>query len=68
MVANNYNIYVCMCIYIQSFNGNEDETFNSSFDIGSLSKHYEYNPFVPDEDTESEKEDLPRLVLMGLRG
>lgn len=55
-------------MYWQSFNPTEDEAFNSSFDIDSLSKHYEYNPFVPDEDTESEKEDLPCLVLMGLRG
>ncbi|VVC25501.1 Gtr1/RagA G protein,P-loop containing nucleoside triphosphate hydrolase [Cinara cedri] len=51
-----------------SFSPTDDENFNSSFEIGSLSKNYEYNPFIQDEDTESEKEDLPRLLLMGLRG
>lgn len=52
----------------QSFNRGEDEAFNSNFNIGSLPKHYEYNPFVADEDTESDKEDLPCVLLMGSRG
>ncbi|XP_050540706.1 ras-related GTP-binding protein C [Daktulosphaira vitifoliae] len=51
-----------------SFNQVEDETYSPEFDIGSLPKHYDYNSFVCDEDIESEKEDLPRLILMGLRG
>lgn len=55
-------------MFNQSFNQGEEESFSTNFDIGSLSKHYEYNPFVSDEDAESEKEDIPRLVLMGLRG
>ncbi|KAL4096728.1 hypothetical protein QTP88_021623 [Uroleucon formosanum] len=51
-----------------SFNRVEEESFSTTFDIGSLPKHYEFNEFISDEDAESDRDDLPRLVLMGLRG
>ncbi|XP_060854649.1 ras-related GTP-binding protein C isoform X1 [Rhopalosiphum padi] len=51
-----------------SFNRVEEESFSTTFDIGSLPKHYEFNEFISDEDVESDRDDLPRLVLMGLRG